>query len=102
MRSLILLICIGATTSVDLYGPPGTDDAKSENAESKSAFTNDPIVIRTGYHYPTAYESRSYDFWYENWPQPHYHGDAPKPDERHQHFPSYNDNYDFSNFITGR
>uniref|UniRef100_A0AC35G7P1 Uncharacterized protein n=1 Tax=Panagrolaimus sp. PS1159 TaxID=55785 RepID=A0AC35G7P1_9BILA len=74
--------------------------SKDDDDERKDAFVNDPIELKPVYHTPNKYEERSYDFWYENWPHPHVHGDKPLFDERHQHFPGYGDNYDFSNFIT--
>ena len=75
--------------------------ADFELPKRADAFTNDPVELKPVYHTPNAYEERSYDFWYENWPHPHIHGDTPHYNQRHQHFPGYGDNYDFSNFITG-
>lgn len=68
--------------------------------KAENAFVNDPVNLIPVYHFPNTYEERSYDFWFENHPKPHIHGNQPKFYERHQHLQE-DDTYDFSNFITG-
>lgn len=72
-----------------------------ELPDHKDAFVNDPVELKPVYHKANEYEERSHDFWYENRPHPHVHGDQPNFDERHQHFKGYGDNHDFNDFVTG-
>ncbi|KAL3115888.1 hypothetical protein niasHT_007188 [Heterodera trifolii] len=95
-----LCCCFGVLLSFNLNSnrlmPMATDNGFS------SAFTNDPVPLMAMPHSPTEAEEFPYDFWKENKPFAHIHGDEPnRQTMRHQHFalPPYFDDT-FGNFIT--
>ena len=76
-------------------------DADDEVAVERGPFQNEPIELKPMYHRLEHDQQRIPDFWLENEPRPHVHGDmGPNADQLHRHYSKYED-YATSEFITG-